>query len=858
MLNITRLSLNIISAKDDLDKTAYPDTRIKDLWKKLRLFSRIIGRFLKIKKDILSYGSKSPNQNRKIGIDSSKYKTSHNTKFLILPESKVKILWEFFMSMAYFYASIFIPLDLTFEELSSGIWAKFIFATDALFFMDLLLAFNTAIILKNREIVTERKEIALRYLKTWFALDLISCFPFEIVAYITSMRSNSYNNFFRIIRFARIYRISKLLKLLKRFRPSLNSIKVSSSDSLKNAIVNFVYFWFIFMLSVHIFGCIWYYIGNIHENSMISWRERYRINDLALSDKYLASIYYVFLTLTTVGYGDIIPTNNTEKLFTVIMMFFGVFLYSFTVSSIITIISSNVSQELELKHKLSVIKELAFHSEFPLDLTKKIKDSLKQKSLFTHLIYNNILDEISKLSSNLRTELLEHIHRQITDGLFFFESKPQVFISGLAMKMSLQTYKLKDYLYEEYNIADEVYFLKAGYVKMTCDCVTFRLYTSGSYFGEVEVLENIERESNAQVSSRAAEIFIVGKKDFLGIFEEFPEYYEDVLRVAKIRKKAHEYYKIEALSNASDCQSSRPLFTIRNDSLSSEISVVPDDKLYRTDTPMSVSLKFDHESKRRNRKLWSNALGKKLEFSDEVEEKKPRRSMIELRRSRDYLLDVPATPRKSLIDFRFDNDDNAEVLENSIHSTYDKKKLSLFDYNNHHKSFSEISFYVTYDDVVKNENENEDEDANKNELHNEDSNNSDEELMERKSRLKTINITDLCEDEVYDQIDSFTIEESKTSSIIGENIENAIDNQLIFSEPKTPRKEGKFIKMIRKKVNIIEHSQDEPINIIIKADITIKKLDSAICDAHTIILKNCETSKNLDKMIEVLKNRLNL
>ncbi|OMJ95952.1 hypothetical protein SteCoe_505 [Stentor coeruleus] len=856
MLNITRLSLQIISAKDDLDKTAYPDTRIKDLWNKLRLFSRIIGRFLKLKKDILSFGSKGLNQNQKILSDSSLHKSSDNKKFLFFPGSKAKIFWEIFMSAAYLYVSIFIPLGLTFDELSSGIWMKLILVTDVIFFMDLILTFNTALVLKNREIITERKDIALRYLKSWFALDLISCFPFEIASYVANMGSASYNNFFRIVRFARIYRISKLFKLLKRFRPSLNFIKVSPSNSLKNAVINFVYFWFIFMLSVHIFGCIWYYIGKIHGNSMISWRQKYQIDEMALTDKYLASIYYVFLTLITVGYGDIVSTNNTEKLFTVIMMFFGIFLYSFTVSSIIAIISSDDSQKLELKHKLSVIKELSFHSEFPLELTKKVKDSLKQKSLFTHLIYNNILDEISKLSSNLRTELLEHIHRQITGGLFFFESKPQVFISGLATKMTLQTYRLKEYLYEEYDIADEVYFLRAGYVKMTCDCVTFRLYTSGSYFGEVEIIENIERESNAQVASRAADILIVGKDDFLRIFEDFPEYYGEVLRVAKIRKKAHECSKIEAISNISD-ESFRSLCTIRNDSLNSEMSIVPGDKLHRTDTPMSVSLKFDHGSKRRNRKLWSKALGKQLDFSDDVEEKTPRRSMIELRRSSDALLDVPSTPRKSLIDFRFDDD--VEVLENSIRNkTFYSKELSPLDYKNRQNSFSEASFYATKDnDSIKNNNRA----ASIFELHYKVSSDSNEGFIEKKSKSNDMNITNLCEEENCEKISNDNIEESKTSSVIGHNIENIDNNYLTDKDPTIPRieqNELKITKMIRKKVSIIENSQDEPINIIIKADTTIKKFDSAICNAHMIILENNEASKNLNKLVEDLKNRLKL
>ena len=33
--------------------------------------------------------------------------------------------------------------------------------------------------------------------------------------------------------------------------------------------------------------------------------------------------YWAFTTLTTVGYGDIVPVNNDERIFTVVMEFVG-------------------------------------------------------------------------------------------------------------------------------------------------------------------------------------------------------------------------------------------------------------------------------------------------------------------------------------------------------------------------------------------------------------------------------------------------------------------------------------------------------------------------------------------------------
>ena len=49
---------------------------------------------------------------------------------------------------------------------------------DVLFFIDIIIRFNTPIYLQGR-LITDRKIIVIAYLKSWFVLDLIACFPFS-------------------------------------------------------------------------------------------------------------------------------------------------------------------------------------------------------------------------------------------------------------------------------------------------------------------------------------------------------------------------------------------------------------------------------------------------------------------------------------------------------------------------------------------------------------------------------------------------------------------------------------------------------------------------------------------------------
>ncbi len=43
---------------------------------------------------------------------------------------------------------------------------------------------------------------------------------------------------------------------------------------------------------------------------------------------YMSSIYYCFMTITTVGYGDIVAVTTLERVFAVMIMVLSIFFYS--------------------------------------------------------------------------------------------------------------------------------------------------------------------------------------------------------------------------------------------------------------------------------------------------------------------------------------------------------------------------------------------------------------------------------------------------------------------------------------------------------------------------------------------------
>ena len=100
---------------------------------------------------------------------------------------------------------------------------------------------------------------------------------------------------------------------------------------------------------LHIVGCtfaiIAWYSG---QNHMISWINALGIDDEPAATRYIAACYWAVVTISTVGYGDITPTNETEAIVTIFLVFIGVSMYSYIISrltSIFAIVNNSKTEE---------------------------------------------------------------------------------------------------------------------------------------------------------------------------------------------------------------------------------------------------------------------------------------------------------------------------------------------------------------------------------------------------------------------------------------------------------------------------------------------------------------------------------
>ena len=129
------------------------------------------------------------------------------------------------------------------------------------------------------------------------------------------------------------------------------------------------FFAMMMVVLLHVFTCAWILLTQA--DSQHNWLLN-KIQDLEaknefidiekdLVKQYFISMYFVMQTITTVGYGDVNPTNSKERVFVISLMLIGVISFSFISGSLSSIIQSyddQVSAERQTNMRLGKIAKM--------------------------------------------------------------------------------------------------------------------------------------------------------------------------------------------------------------------------------------------------------------------------------------------------------------------------------------------------------------------------------------------------------------------------------------------------------------------------------------------------------------------
>ena len=189
---------------------------------------------------------------------------------MIIPlDSNFRRFWQLIILMVLTYTALVTPLRISFPS-DNLVLMIMDLSTDFLFLIDIVVNFHLAYEDKKGKIIFDKKKIGLRYLKSWFIIDLISSFPMELVytQAFTEESNSQYiqlNNIIKVIKIFKISRLTKINKMLNSDQYHMSHFqyqyeKFLNSINFKHVARVYVKIFLSAFLLVHFSGCLWLYM----------------------------------------------------------------------------------------------------------------------------------------------------------------------------------------------------------------------------------------------------------------------------------------------------------------------------------------------------------------------------------------------------------------------------------------------------------------------------------------------------------------------------------------------------------------------------------------------------------------------
>ncbi|KAG8452169.1 hypothetical protein GDO86_004096 [Hymenochirus boettgeri] len=419
--------------------------------------------------------------------------------FVIDPSSNLYYRWLTIISVPVFYNWCFLICRSCFDELQKNtviLW--------------LVLDYS---FLEQGLLVKDAKKLKDNYTKTsQFKLDMLSLLPTDL-AYLKVGPNYPELRFNRLLRFARMF------EFFDRTETRTNYPNIFRIGNLVLYI----------LIIIHWNGCIYFAISKAIGFGTDTWvypnvsHPEYG----RLARKYIYSLYWSTLTLTTIGETPP-PVKDVEFLFVVFDFLIGVLIFATIVGNVGSMISNMNASRAEFQSKIDSIKQYMQFRKVTKDLEARVI------KWFDYLWTNKkTMDEsevLKSLPDKLKAEIAINVHLDTLKKVRIFQDCEAGLLVELVLKLRPQVFSPGDYICRKGDIGREMYIIKEGKLAVVADdgVTQFVVLSDGSYFGEISIL-NIKgsksgnrRTANIR-SIGYSDLFCLSKDDLMEALTEYPD-----------------------------------------------------------------------------------------------------------------------------------------------------------------------------------------------------------------------------------------------------------------------------------------------------------------------------------------------
>ncbi|XP_012680142.2 potassium voltage-gated channel subfamily H member 5a [Clupea harengus] len=478
---------------------------------------------------------------------------------IILHYCTFKTTWDWIILILTFYTAIMVPYNVSFKTKQNNLaWLVVDSVVDVIFLVDIVLNFHTTFVGPGGEVISDPKLIRMNYLKTWFVIDLLSCLPYDIINAFENVdedpisdstgvghmpaTTHSARNATRaedsvLPGLSSLFSSLKVVRLLR-----LGRVARKLDHYLEYGAAVLVLLVCVFGLVAHWLACIWYSIGDyevIDEATNTiktdSWLYQlatsigtpYRYNASGSGQweggpskdtLYISSLYFTMTSLTTIGFGNIAPTTDGEKIFSVAMMMVGSLLYATIFGNVTTIFQQMYTNTNRYHEMLNNVRDFLKLYQVPKGLSERVMDYI----VSTWAMSKGIDTErvLSICPKDMRADICVHLNRQVFNDHPAFRLASDGCLRSLAVDFQTTHCAPGDLIFHAGESVDTLCFVISGSLEVIQDDEVIAILGKGDVFGDVFWKESTLAHSCANVRALTyCDLHVIRRDPLLKVLE---------------------------------------------------------------------------------------------------------------------------------------------------------------------------------------------------------------------------------------------------------------------------------------------------------------------------------------------------